>query len=99
MDLSPHLCPRYSKCSAPVCPLDPQWAQRVMHRSDPSCLFLSEAVKEGAEERFRMSSNEVMFQRIAEVLPSMIASVEPLKKRLARAAVTGSRWDRVMALE
>ena len=46
-----------------------------------------------------MSSNEVMFQRIAEVLPSMIASVEPLKKRLARAAVTGSRWDRVMALE
>lgn len=46
-----------------------------------------------------MSSNEAMFQRIAEVLPSMIASVEPLKKRLARAAVTGSRWDRVMALE
>lgn len=33
-------CPRFQRCSAPLCPLDPDWRIRSYHRDDPRCRYL-----------------------------------------------------------
>jgi len=30
-------CPRFSKCSAPICPLDPDWTERVYIEGEEKC--------------------------------------------------------------
>lgn len=85
----PSRCPKFAACSAPICPLDPDWSKRVMTGSDRTCLWLREAVKEGPEG----GCIPVELRReVAEVLPSMLAQagLAPLRVALKRAARYGS---------
>ena len=38
-------CPKFDRCSAPICPLDPYWNESTYLRGEPVCLYLREAAK------------------------------------------------------
>ena len=44
-------CPRYDTCSAPICPLDPDWRHRSHLPSERVSVWLTELSKPGGEER------------------------------------------------
>lgn len=88
-------CSKFQKCSAALCPLDPDWQSRTMIREDTVCSYMSEAVKNGAETRFKGVTDEAIYLQARDVLPQMMSSSNTLKKRLQRAALTRSRRDAV----
>jgi hypothetical protein len=51
-------CPRFERCSAPICPLDSDWQERTQLKGEPTCFYLLEYVKGGAEADFRGSQHE-----------------------------------------
>lgn len=89
--LIPNDCPKFSHCTAPICPLDPEWASRTYLKGEGVCFFTLEHVKPGARARFQGSTAEQIYDAISDVLPSMIARYAPLKRALMRAKKTGSR--------
>ncbi len=84
-------CPKFSHCSAPICPLDPEWTNRTYLKGEPVCFYMLEYVKPGSRARFQGSTAEQIYDAISDVLPSMIARYAPLKRALMRAKKTGSR--------
>jgi hypothetical protein len=83
-------CPKFNTCAAPLCPLDPDWSKRDMHSGDGSCTWLLEMAKAGPEGQYVPAELRL---EVAAALPVMLASVglAPLRARLKRAALTGSR--------
>jgi hypothetical protein len=65
-----------------------------MKSDDPVCFYLSEAVKDGAEARFKTAGLGNMFQRIAKVVPAFVLSSGRVARALERARLSGSRMDR-----
>lgn len=47
-------CPRYDKCSAPICPVDPNWRRRSHLEGERVCVWLTELSKAGGEEQIRL---------------------------------------------
>jgi len=92
---SPQDCPRFQGCSSPVCPMDNDWPIRVLEKSDPTCFYLTEAVKDGAEKRFGAAGLQDLYSLVSEVGPA-IANLHPrVRDGLARARYTGSRMEPV----
>jgi hypothetical protein len=89
--IEPKQCPKYSKCSAPICPLDPDWEKRVMQKDDRTCFYLNEASKPEAAKRFEGRKDEFIFQIAYRRMPLMKKRNSILKKRLEKASLTGSR--------
>jgi hypothetical protein len=87
-------CPKFSKCSAPLCPLDPDWKKRSMTKDERVCFYLREAVKEGAQERFQGGIAEEIYFQAVDLLPEMLAHSGSLQKRLQKARTTGSKINR-----
>ena len=46
--MRPEDCPKFARCNAPICPLDPDWEQRSHLQGDSSCLYMRESMKPGA---------------------------------------------------
>jgi len=46
-------CPKYQSCSAPICPLDPNWRKALHLKHERVCFYLCEAQKDGSEAIFR----------------------------------------------
>lgn len=88
------LCPKFSGCSAPICPLDPEW-QRARHLpGERVCLWLRELVKEGGEARVAHASSGEVAARVAEVLPAIVASSSDIRSKLRDAARTGTKLNK-----
>lgn len=89
---SMRLCPKFDSCSAPTCPLDPDWELRDMTRGDATCIWLREMVKEGTRGG---GVAGIVRLRVAQVLPAILSSqrVAPLRAALKRAAGSGSKRD------
>ena len=88
------LCPKFSGCSAPICPLDPEW-QRASHLpGERVCLWLRELVKEGGEARVAHASSGEVAARVAEVLPAIVASSSDIRSKLRDAARTGTKLNK-----
>jgi hypothetical protein len=41
----PSDCDRFSKCDAPICPLDGNWEDRVMIQNEAICRYLKDALR------------------------------------------------------
>lgn len=87
----PKQCPKHSKCSAPLCPLDPDWEKPVMRKDDRTCFYLNEASKPEAAKRFEGRKDEFIFQIAYRRMPLMKKHSSTLKKRLEKASLTASR--------
>ena len=91
--ITPDSCPKYEKCSANICPLDPDWKLRTHMNSEPVCFYLREYVKQGGIARLRGCIPKEMFKQIAEVLPEIKLRHGNIKRSLERSAKTGSKID------
>lgn len=83
-------CPKFSGCSAPLCPLDPLHPTRAMLPNERMCLWMLEAVKEDPQLPEDIAP-EVL--AAVQTMPSLVGR-GVLRSRLAAAALTGSRVQR-----
>ena len=92
MDQTPMLnCPKFSKCSANICPLDPDWRLRTHIQGERICLLLNEAVKHDAERNFTLAHRKELYLQVVAVLPAIQSRWGDIKRGLERAKRTGSR--------
>lgn len=84
-------CPRWDSCSAPVCPLDPDWPLTGHLRGERVCLLLCELVKPDGEARLRGALPTAVVDRLVIEAPKVAARWYPIRKRLGSAAHKGSR--------
>lgn len=85
-------CPKFNTCSAPICPLDPNWERRTMNTGQAVCVWFREIAKAGPEAQ---SVPEELHSRVAGLYPVIVASVglAPLRASLKRAARSPSTRD------
>ena len=84
-------CPKFINCSAPLCPLDKTAGSHL--NGEPVCFYLREIVKEGGRARLTRSLPEGMANQIAEALPRIMFRYGHIKRRLERAAMSGSKME------
>ena len=95
----PQSCPRWDKCSASICPLDPDWQLRVLTHEDPTCFYLLESVKTGAKANFEGPGWEWLYQAMVAAAPAISARWGRINRKLIDAAKTGSRMNREISRE
>jgi hypothetical protein len=66
-------CPRFERCSAPLCPLDPQRPRRSHLRGEAVCAHLRELVKAGGPDRVRHAVAQDLFELIAAAAAELTA--------------------------
>jgi len=88
--VNPRNCPRWDRCSAPLCPLHSDWRRTKMLPNEPVCLYLRELAKPGGRDTLDRFPPREMVDRITEVTPAMIATAGPLRRALRRASLSGS---------
>ena len=86
-------CPKWQKCSAPTCPIDPDWSLRRHLDGERICQYLTEAVKPGAESILRGVLPTELIAQINLVVSEINTRQHCLKKALQRAALTGSKMQ------
>jgi hypothetical protein len=87
-------CPRYDKCSAPICPLDPDWRLRSHLPGEPVCRWLTELAKPGGERRLRGELSEATASAIVQIAPAILSHAgAPVRKVIKRASGTGSKLE------
>lgn len=87
-------CPKWQRCGANVCPLDPERQRRTHGPGDTICFYLLEAVKPGSEKRFELCATEDLRQGVLDPLPEMSSRWSAIRIAVERAKTTGSRLDR-----
>ncbi len=84
-------CPRFDGCSAPVCPLDPDWRLHIYRKGEPICFYLLEFVKPNAKAQFQGSIGVRIYKAIQTSIDAMSHRYASLCRALERAKRTGSR--------
>lgn len=95
----PQFCPRWDRCSAPICPLDPDRERRVLLHDDPTCFYLLESVKADAKVNFMAPGWERLYQVMVEAAPAISARWGRINRKLIDAAKSGSRMNRKFHME
>ena len=88
-------CPHWERCSAPVCPLDPDWGNRRVLNDDPTCYYLLESVKANAEARFKRLGWDKFYQMMVSTAPALSSRWGRIKRRLEDARKSGSRMGTI----
>ena len=92
-------CPKFQSCNASVCPVDLEWNKRSTHEADPTCFYLSEAVKDGSQAQFEGAGLRELYGVIHRQAPEIKTCHPRIKRALERAALTGSRMTRRLMKE
>ena len=87
------LCPKWNKCSAPICPLDGEWDRRRMLADEPVCFYLLEHAKEGSKTRFKERGLGELYEVIGRVLPDQSSKWGRIARSYERAKNYGSRLE------
>jgi len=87
-------CPKYKGCSAPICPLDPNWRKARHLKGERICFFLCEAQKGGAEAIFGGRGFGDLYQVMLGATPDISNRWGAIRNALAKAAKTGSRMNK-----
>ena len=93
------ICPKYNKCNAPLCPLDPDMFKRTMLRGEAVCYYLTEAVKPDAEAIFRERGRIELFELVSKFIQPMSECWGRIHRHLERARKSGSRMARLAPWE
>jgi hypothetical protein len=91
-------CPKFSKCNAPICPLDSDWRLRRMLRDEPVCFYLLEHAKAGSKTRFEGRGLVTLHEAIGRGLPSLTARWGRLRRFYERAKNSGARLEKTIIL-
>lgn len=84
-------CPRYATCSAPICPLDPDWRGRCHMPGDRVCIWLTELAKPGGEEQVVAAITSETTRFVAQTLPDITAHWGAIRRALDKSSRKGSR--------
>ncbi|CAM8376515.1 hypothetical protein MCECIE61_00633 [Candidatus Methylopumilus planktonicus] len=87
-------CPKYEKCSAPICPLDKDWKIRVLCIEDSTCFYLLESVKDTSTTHFELAQLGVLHERICEVRDDICTTHKRISNKVKAAKNSGSRMAR-----
>lgn len=85
------ICPKWHKCSVPLCPLDRHVFTRVMLSDEPVCYYLTEAAKIDAEAIFHRRGRAELFGVISTLIQPMSSRWGRIRRALERAKYKGSR--------
>ena len=80
------ICPKFEQCSAPICPIDPEWQKRVCKKGDPVCFYLRQHAKDPLWGQKAGSVASKLIDKVGEVYLEVIARYGPLKTALVRAS-------------
>ena len=97
--IAPSACPKWERCNAPLCPLDPGVFTRMMLNDEPVCFYLTEAVKVDAEAIFRGRGREELFAVVSTLIQPMSSRRGRIRLALERAKSTGSRMATIAPWE
>ena len=75
-------CPKFDKCSVPICPLDCDFHERTHLKGEPICRYLHEYVKPGGKVVLRGSLPEAIVDRVVQVYPEIITRYRPINWKL-----------------
>jgi len=81
-------CPKFIGCSAPICPLDPDWKLRVVENGDRVCFFMRENAKPGAAER---CPSETDILKAADIVTRDESLAGFIRRRVQRASLTPTK--------
>ena len=84
-------CPRFFKCSAPICPVDREWATRTHLRGEPVCLYLREFVKVGGEAHLSGAVPAELVQAVRNTVIPICDRYVHIRRALERAKLDGSK--------
>ncbi len=91
-------CPRFDRCSATVCPLDPQWRERIHRKADRTCAWLLEAAKPAGAATIRGALPMGLAAQVLRTLPEIVSRHGSIRRRLETAATSGSKYRAGAAL-
>ena len=91
----PEDCDKFNTCNASVCPLDPRWEKTIHLSGEAVCLYLRNAVKVGADERY---VGHAVYAACKERIPLIIAKFPDIARGLERAAKTGFKTGKIAEL-
>lgn len=90
----PAHCPRFKKCCANICPLDPNWNLRAHLRGESICFYLLEYSKPTSRAKLGGYISKQLLDVIARVHTSIIKAHGDIRRRLKRSATTFSKLGR-----
>ena len=87
-------CPKFPRCSAPICPFDQDWRLRVHFKGERICFFLTELVKAGGRQRLATRCARKLAKTVAKEQPAINARFCEIRYQLKRSAKTGPSLGR-----
>jgi len=87
-------CQKFSGCSAPICPLDPEMAKRTHLEGERVCFYLTEYSKPPARPILRAGLTRELYEALVRVCPEVIARWGPIRRRLNRSSKNPPRVGR-----
>lgn len=81
--LTPTDCPKFNRCDAPICPLDPRWRSAVHRWGEKVCFFLLASRKAGAQEHYADSPT---FRAVLPLVGEIRYRHPDIHQKIARAA-------------
>ena len=94
-------CPKFNKCSAPVCPLYKSIYEQEHLENERACCYLLEAQKIDSEGNFNQSGLGELYKLMVRATHEVFAQPENhkyLQKKLLKAATSSSRMARGISL-
>jgi hypothetical protein len=89
--MRPSDCPKWSACSAPLCPFDPELHKRRHLPGEPVCLWLRELVKQDGRAILGGVLCEALVAAVVTAAPGIANRGTDLRKSLRKASRTGSK--------
>lgn len=86
-------CPRFDRCSAPICPLDPNWSRSAHLNGERVCFWLVESVKVGGPARIRGVLPTQVAEAVLSAAPGIMDRYSTIQRALNAASTTGSRLE------
>lgn len=79
-------CPRFERCGAPICPLDPDWRKRTLIKGEPTCGLLLELSKPQGEANLHGCLPGDVVEVVVTTAPSVLARWAPIRRAFERAS-------------
>jgi hypothetical protein len=87
-------CPKFEGCSAPICPLDPDWKIRTHLDGERVCFYLTEYSKEANKALLRAGLPREHYQALVRVYPEVVNQFSPIRRQLKRSSKNPPRIGR-----
>jgi len=83
-------CPKFYNCSANICILDADWQKRGHIPDEPTCFYLREAFKDGAEARFAEYGVAELYALARSLAEPMFVKHPSLRRRVNESSKSSS---------